>query len=68
MGSDKVVVGGEAVSASQNPSERAARLDRLFRRLDDDEFMRTVKAHLREYFTVKAAADAAVSADAEAKG
>jgi len=68
MGIDKVFVVGEAVSASQNPSERAARLDRLFRRLDDDEFMRTVKAHLREYFTVKAAADAAVSADAEAKG
>jgi UDP-N-acetylmuramyl pentapeptide synthase len=62
MGIDKIFVVGDAVSASQNPSERALRLDHLFRRLGDDAYMVKVKAHLREYFTIKAAADAAVAA------
>lgn len=58
MGVDKIFIVGAAVAASQNPSERVARLDRLFRRLDDP-YMTKVKRHLREYFTIKAAADAA---------
>ena len=60
MGIDKVFVVGDAVAASQNPSERVTRLDHLFRRLDDP-FMVQVKRHLREYFTIKAAADAAAA-------
>jgi hypothetical protein len=52
---------GDAVAASQNPSERVLRLDPLFRRMDADPFMMQVKRHLREYFTIKAAADAAVA-------
>jgi len=59
MGIDKLFVVGDAVSASQNPSERVARLDHLFRRLKDDEWMGKVKAFLTEYFMIKAAADAA---------
>lgn len=61
MGIDKVYVVGDAVSASQNPSERVTRLDHLFRHLEDDPFMAQVKRHLREYFTIKAAADAAAA-------
>jgi len=61
MGIDKVFVVGDAVAASQNPSERVLRLDHLFRRMDGDPFMEQVKRHLREYFTIKAAADAAVA-------
>jgi hypothetical protein len=61
MGIDKVFVVGDAVAASQNPSERVLRLDPLFRRMDADPFMMQVKRHLREYFTIKAAADAAVA-------
>jgi hypothetical protein len=61
MGIDKVFIVGDAVAASQNPSERMVRLDHLFRRLGDDEQMVTVKAHLREYFTIKAAADIATA-------
>lgn len=67
MGIDKVFVVGDAVAASQNPSERVSRLDPLFRRLEDDPFQKKVKGYLREYFTIKAAADAA-SASAEEKG
>jgi len=59
MGIDKVFIVGDAVAASQNPTERVTRLDHLFRRLGDDPFMAQVKRHLREYFTIKAAADAA---------
>lgn len=59
MGIDKIFVVGDAVAASQNPSERVVRLDHLFRRLGDDSYMVKVKAYLREYFTIKAAADAA---------
>ncbi|MDQ7835446.1 MAG: hypothetical protein RDU24_08695 [Humidesulfovibrio sp.] len=59
MGIDKIFVVGDAVAASQNPSERVVRLDHLFRRLGDDPYMVKVKAYLREYFTIKAAADAA---------
>jgi len=62
MGIDKIFIVGDAVSVSQNPPERALRLDHLFRRLGDDAYMVTVKAHLREYFTIKAAADAAIAA------
>ena len=62
MGIDKVFVVGDAVSASQNPSERVTRLEHLFRRLGEDEYMVKVKAYLREYFTIKAAADAAQAA------
>jgi len=62
MGIDKIFIVGDAVSLSQNPSERALRLDHLFRRLADDAYMVKVKAHLREYFTIKAAADAAAAA------
>jgi hypothetical protein len=61
MGIDKIFVVGDAVTASQNPSERVLRLDHLFRRLNDDPYMAQVKRHLREYFTIKAAADAAVA-------
>ncbi|GAB6125269.1 hypothetical protein [Humidesulfovibrio idahonensis] len=61
MGIDKVFVVGDAVAASQNPSERVLRLDHLFRRMEADPFMGQVKRHLREYFTIKAAADAAVA-------
>lgn len=59
MGIDKVFVVGDAVAASQNPSERVTRLDHLFRRLEADPFQNKVKRYLREYFTIKAAADAA---------
>ena len=65
MGIDKVFVVGDAVAASQNPSERVARLEHLYRRLADDAFQAKVKRSLREYFTIKAAADAAA---AEGKG
>jgi hypothetical protein len=68
MGIDKIFVLGDAVAASQNPSERVARLDRLFRRLEGDPYMREVKAWLREYFTIKAAADAAIAANGAAGG
>jgi len=61
MGIDKVFVVGDAVAASQNPSERVLRLDHLFRRMEDDPFMAQVKRHLRSYFTIKAAADAAAA-------
>jgi hypothetical protein len=61
MGIDKIFVVGDAVAASQNPSERVLRLDHLFRRMEDDPFMAQVKRHLRSYFTIKAAADAAVA-------
>jgi hypothetical protein len=61
MGIDKVFVVGDAVALSQNPSERVARLDHLFRRMQDDEWMGQVKAFLTEYFTIKAAADAALA-------
>jgi hypothetical protein len=61
MGVDKIFVVGDAVAASQNPSERVTRLDHIFRRLEDDPFMVKVKRHLREYFTIKAAADVAAS-------
>ena len=61
MGIDKVFVVGDAVAANQNPSERVLRLDHLFRRLEGDEHMAKVKAYLREYFTIKAAADAAAA-------
>jgi len=61
MGVDKVFVVGDAVAASQNPSERVTRLDHLFRRMGDDPFMSKVQRHLREYFTIKAAADAAAN-------
>lgn len=62
MGIDKVHVVGDAVACSQSPSERVARLDHLFRRMEDDEWMRSVKSFLKEYFTIKAAADAAQGA------
>jgi len=62
MGIDKVFVVGDAVAASQNPTERVARLDHLFRRLEDDPFQAKVKRYLREYFTIKAAADAVADA------
>ena len=72
MGIDKVHVQGDAVSASANPSERVARLDHLFRRLEGDPWMREVKGFFREYFTIKAAADAVASSSgngqAEQKG
>jgi len=61
MGIDKIFVVGDAVAASQNPSERVLRLDHLFRHLDD-AYMTQVKRHLREYFTIKAAADAVAAA------
>ena len=67
MGIDKVHVVGDAVALSQNPSERVARLDHLFRRLEDDEWMVKVKAFLKEYFIIKAAADAA-QGEAQAAG
>jgi hypothetical protein len=59
MGVDKVVIVGDAVTASQNPSERVSRLDHLFRRLEGEPFMLQMKKYLKEYFTIKAAADAA---------
>ena len=59
MGIDKLHVQGDAVASSASPSERVARLDHLFRRMEDDEWMMRVKGFLREYFTIKAAADAA---------
>ncbi|HWR03431.1 MAG TPA: hypothetical protein VN419_05375 [Humidesulfovibrio sp.] len=59
MGIDRVFVVGDAVAASQNPSERVTRLDHLFRRLEDQPFQMQIKRYLREYFTIKAAADAA---------
>jgi hypothetical protein len=70
MGIDKVFVVGDAVAASQNPSERVTRLDHLFRRLEDQPFQMQIKRYLREYFTIKAAADAAATpaATAEDKG
>lgn len=61
MGIDKIFVVGDAVAASQNPSERVTRLDHLFRRLEADPFQNKVKRYLREYFTIKAAADAATA-------
>jgi hypothetical protein len=61
MGIDRVFIVGSAVAASQNPSERALRLDHLFRRLGEDAYMVKVKAYMREYFTIKAAADAAAA-------
>lgn len=61
MGIDKIHVQGDAVAASANPSERVARLDHLFRRLEGDPWMLEVKGFLREYFTIKAAADAAAA-------
>lgn len=61
MGIDRVFVVGDAVAASQNPSERVTRLDHLFRRLEDQPFQMQIKRYLREYFTIKAAADAASS-------
>ena len=57
MGIDKVCVIGDDVSANQNPSERVARLDHLFRRLEGEAWMGEVKGYLREYFTIRAAAD-----------
>ena len=62
MGIDTVSIVGDAVSASQNPSERVQRLDHLFRRLEGDPNMVKVKDHLREYFSIRAAADAAKQA------
>lgn len=64
MGVDKIFVLGDAVAASQNPTERVTRLDQLFRRIEADPFQAKVKRHLREYFTIKAAADAATSSAA----
>lgn len=61
MGVEKIFIVGDAVTASQNPSERATRLDHLFRHYGDDPYMAQVKRHLREYFTIKAAADAAAA-------
>jgi 5'(3')-deoxyribonucleotidase len=61
MGVDKIFVLGDAVAASQNPTERVTRLDQLFRRLEAAPFQARVKRHLREYFTIKAAAAAAAS-------
>lgn len=63
MGVDKVFVVGDAVAASQNPSERVTRLEHLYRRLQDDAFQAKVKRYLREYFTIKAAADLAATED-----
>ena len=71
MGIDKIHVVGDAVAASQNPSERVTRMDQLFRRLEGEPFQGQVKGYLREYFTIKAAADAAsgsAAAPAECKG
>lgn len=65
MGIDRVFVVGDAVAASQNPSERVTRLEHLYRRLADDAFQGKVKRYLREYFTIKAAADLAAT---EGKG
>jgi hypothetical protein len=67
MGIDKIFVVGDAVAASQNPSVRVARLERLFRRLEGEPFMREVKDWLREYFTIKAAADAAAAQNGAAQ-
>lgn len=61
MGIDRVFVVGDAVAASQNPTERVTRLDHLFRRLEDQPFQMQIKRYLREYFTIKAASDAASS-------
>ena len=66
MGIDKVFVVGDAVALSQNPSERVARLDHLFRRMQNEEWMGQVKAFLTEYFTIKAAADAALAGAGQA--
>jgi len=68
MGIDKVFVVGDAVAASQNPTERVARLDHLFRRLESDPYQAKVKRYLREYFTIKAAADAAADAASSPQG
>lgn len=71
MGIDKIHVVGDAVAASQSPSERVTRLDHLFRRLEAEPYQMQVKRYLREYFTIKAAADAASAsapAAAEDKG
>lgn len=68
MGIDKVFVVGDAVAASQNPTERVARLDHLFRRLQEEPFQAKVKRYLREYFTIKAAADAAVDEASNPQG
>lgn len=65
MGIDKVHVQGDAVAQNASPSERVARLDHLFRRLEGDEWMMRVKGFLKEYFTIKAAADAAQGAAAQ---
>ncbi len=65
MGIDKICVVGDAVAASQSPTERVLRLEHLFRRLEGDEWMVQVKAHLREYFTIKAASEAAQAAQGQ---
>ena len=54
------------MAASANPSERVARLDHLFRRQEDDPWMLEVKGFLKEYFTIKAAADAAAAQNGQA--
>ncbi|MEF2144406.1 MAG: hypothetical protein V3573_03085 [Desulfovibrionaceae bacterium] len=63
MGIERVVVKGSPVTMDGGGStafdERLARLDHLFRAQEKDQWMRKVKAFLRNYFKLKAAAQAA---------
>ncbi|MGE4506412.1 MAG: hypothetical protein AB7D51_13775 [Desulfovibrionaceae bacterium] len=70
MDIDRIVVQGEAVDLGSGGGtaydERLARLDHLFRAYSGDQWMLKVKAFLRRYFQLKAAAHAAALAAQEA--
>ncbi len=59
----------EGVGAGTSASERLARMDHLFRRHGNDEWMMRVRKFLKHYFEIRAAAQAgAVKADEAGKG
>ena len=67
MGVEQIVVEGNPVDMDgllATSSRTADDLDRLFRKHADNEFMMKLKAHLAEYFLLKAAS-AAQGADEE---
>lgn len=71
MDIDRVVVAGNPVDLGSSGGgtaydERLARLDHLFRRYGEDQWMLKVKGFLGRYFQLKAAAQAAQEAAMEA--
>lgn len=71
MGIDTVVVQGnpvdmDGIAGGTEYTKRIERLDHLFRKFKADPWMNDLKERLRNYFQVKAAAQAAAAQAAEA--